>query len=74
MSRGFKIADFLNNFTKDLKRNDKIAESYVNKLKYESKYKRKRLYYFYIQSKKYSGRGLNSCLRIQNCNCKTLSY
>ena len=74
MSRGFKMSDFVKNFTKDVKRNDKIAECYVKKLKYESKYKRKRLYRFHIHSKKYSGRGVNSCLRIQNCNCKTLSY
>ena len=38
--------DFIKNFTKYFKRNDKIAEWYVKKLNYESKYKRNRLYYF----------------------------
>lgn len=74
MSRGFKIADFLKNFSFDFKNNDKIAARYVERLKRKLKYKRSRLNSVANHSQKYFGRGINGCFRIQNCNCKTLIY
>ena len=73
MSRGNKMKDFINIFTTDLRRNDKIAKSYVERLKRKSNNKKKKRRDTSIsQSEAAFGNGLNDQRRLQNCNCKTL--
>ena len=75
MTRGYKMEDFLNNFTSDLKLNDKIAGSYVNKLKRKKNHKtngRRESSIYLLQNN--FGSGSHARFRVQYRNCKILEF